>query len=79
MLSQPSGHEAVDRLTQRAVRRLVAGAGIQQQRTIIAEEQIEEGGLTADGLVLPQHVGVRIIGVDLENQVGAALPASPAS
>jgi N-acetylmuramoyl-L-alanine amidase len=60
--------------TSESNRRVGRGAGIEQQRPVVAEDQVEERGLIVDRLALPQDDRVLVIAVDLDRRVADLLP-----
>ena len=69
MGGQPAGQQAVHGGAQREELLLRGGAGVHQQRPVVAEQQVQERRLVVDRLVLAQDHGVVVVAVDLELRV----------
>ncbi len=69
---QPVPQDTVHGLPQRERGRISGGPGVQQQRPVIAAEQVDERRLVVHGLALSQHEGVRIVSVHTD--LGISVP-----
>ena len=71
--AQPAVDQLVDGGAQREPAFAGSGAGVEQQRPIVAEEQVEERRLVADSHVLTKDVRVFVAGVHLDIGIGVVL------
>jgi hypothetical protein len=69
MGGQPAVEQAVHGGAQREELGIGGGAGVDQQRPVVAEQQVQERRLVVDGLVLAQDHGVLVVAVDLDLRV----------
>ncbi len=72
---QPVGDQPVDRRPEREHGAILRGPGVEQDRPLVTKDQIDERGLVAGRLGLPEQVGMRVIDVDLDRRLAAGTMA----